>query len=62
MYNDNNSDLDKEAIKMELSSHISSAQLNYNLGAVILELFGNTSLVSDANSDLKHYGKVVHGV
>lgn len=62
MYNDNESDFNKEAIKMELFSHTSSAQLNYNLASVILELFGNTSLIPDANSDLKHYGKFVYRV
>lgn len=61
MYNDNDSDLDKEAIKIELSSYTSSAQLNYNLAIVTLKLFGNTPFIPNANN-LKHHGKVVHRV
>lgn len=59
--NENNSDLDKKAVEMKLFFYTSSAQRNCNSAIVKLELFGNISLIPDAN-DLEHCGKVVYGV
>lgn len=46
---------------MKLSFCTKSAQCDCNSAAVKLELFGNISLIPDAN-DLEHRGKVVYGI
>lgn len=61
IYNDNNSDLDKEIVEIELSSHINNAQYNCDLTAVKLELCGNILLIANVN-DLKRCGKPVYKV
>lgn len=61
MSNDNNSNLHKEAVEIELSSYASSAQRNCDPTTVKLELFGNIALVSDVN-DLERCRKAIHGV
>lgn len=61
MFDDNNSDFDKETGGIELFSGTSSAQCDCNPAVVKLELVGNILLVLDAN-DFKHREKTVHGV
>lgn len=61
MYNDNNSDLDKETVEIKLSFRASNAQYNYNPSTVKLELFDIILLVFDSN-DLKCYEKGVYKV
>lgn len=61
IYDDNNIDLDKKAIEMELSSRINSTQRDCNPAVVKLELFGNIPFILDVN-DLEHHKETVYRV
>ena len=53
MFNNINSDFDKEVVEIKLFFGICNARRDCNLATLKLELFGNILLVTNAN-DLKH--------
>lgn len=60
-FTNNNSDLNKKAVKIELFSCTSSAKCDQDFTVVKLELFGNISLILNAN-DFEHCRKTVYRV